>query len=240
MGYQLATITLLPVLYLQGKLVRRSIPRIPEPPGPRRGCTGSGPLLRLLVLGDSAAAGVGAAHQDEALLGRLVAALSAEFTVEWNLFAQTGATTASTLKRMRELDGGPFDVAVTSLGVNDVTGGIARRVWRTRQAELRRILRGSFGVARIVVCGLPPIHGFPALPQPLRWWLGARAREFDRGLQRDVEAEDRVSFLSLRFTEDTSLMAADGFHPGPNVYREWGRRAALAVTSLMKTCGNSA
>jgi len=239
MGYQLAAVALGPVLYLQGKAVRRSIPRLPEPPGSRHGSTGSGPLLRLLVLGDSAAAGVGAAHQDEALLGRLVAALSAKFTVEWNLFAQTGATTAWTLRRVREIDGGPFDVAVTSLGVNDVTTGVGRRVWLTQQSELRGILRGSFGVTRIVVCGLPPVHGFPALPQPLRWYLGARAREFDHDLERDVEAEDGVSFLSLRFTEDVSLMATDGFHPGPGVYKEWGRRAGLAATALMEARGKS-
>jgi len=191
-------------------------------------------LLRLLVLGDSAAAGVGAAHQDEALLGRLVAVLSAKFTVEWNLFARTGATTASTLQLMQELDRGPFDVAVTSLGVNDVTAGVGRRVWLEQQAELRRILRSSFGVTWIVVCGLPPVHGFPALPQPLRWYLGARARGFDRDLERDVETEDGVVFLSLCFVEDPSLMAADGFHPGPEVFREWGRRAGLAVTALTR------
>ena len=234
LGYPLATLTLGPILYLQGSWVRRSIPRLPEPPGSRRGIAGSGPLLRLLIVGDSAAAGVGAAHQDEALLGRLVASLSAAFSVEWTLFARSGETTASTLKRLRELDAGPFDVAVTSLGVNDVTGGVSRRLWRRRQARLRQILRGSFGVTRILACGLPPMHGFPALPQPLRWWLGVRAREFDRDLAQDIEAENRVSFLNLRFTEDMSLMAADGFHPGPGVYSEWGRRAARAVTTLMQ------
>lgn len=234
MGYHIATVALGPVLYLQGKAVRRSIPRLPEPPGRRSGSTGSGPLLRLLVLGDSAVAGVGAKHQDEALLGRLVAALSASFTVEWRLFAETGATTASTLERLQDLDGGPFDVAVTSLGVNDITAQVGRRAWLEQQAELRRRLHTSFGVARIVVCGLPPVHGFPALPQPLRWYLGTIARKFDHDLQRDVEGEHGVSFLSLRFTEDANLMSSDGFHPGPGIYREWARRAGLAATALMQ------
>ena len=137
------------------------------------------------------------------------------------------------LRRMREIGGGPFDVAVTSLGVNDVTAGVFRSQWRSRQAELRRALRDFVGVHWTVVCGLPPVHGFPALPQPLRWWLGARARQFDRDLENAVSAEDHVSFLSLRFTEDTRLMAADGFHPGPGVYSEWGRRAGVAVTALI-------
>ena len=235
MGYQLASLALGPLLYLQGRAVRESIPRLPEPPGPRRGSAGSGPLLRLLVLGDSAAAGVGASHQDEALLGRLTTTLSDEYTVQWNLFAKTGATTASTLRRLQKLDAGPFDVAVLSLGVNDVTSGVSRRAWRIRQAELRNNLRSNHGVNRFVVSGLPPVHGFPALPQPLRWYLGSRAREFDRDLERHVAAEEGVTFLSLQFTEDTSLMASDGFHPGPGVYSEWGRRAGVAVSDLMKT-----
>ena len=76
--------------------------------------------------------------------------------------------------------------------------------------------------------------GISVLPQPLRWCLGVRAQEFDRDLAQDIEAENQVSFLNLRFTEDMNLMAADGFHPGPGVYSEWGRRAARAVTPLMQ------
>jgi hypothetical protein len=33
--------------------------------------------------------------------------------------------------------------------------------------------------------GLPPMHRFPALPQPLRWYIGSRARDFDRALAAD-------------------------------------------------------
>ncbi|RMD81354.1 MAG: SGNH/GDSL hydrolase family protein, partial [Candidatus Dadabacteria bacterium] len=62
----LATITLGPLLLWQGWRVRLNVPRLPEAPGPRQGRAGKGPLLRLLIVGDSAAAGVGAAHQDEA------------------------------------------------------------------------------------------------------------------------------------------------------------------------------
>ena len=231
-SHLLATLPLAPVLFLQAHRVRRSIPRMPEPPGPRRGLSGTGPRLKVLIAGDSAAAGVGASHQDEALAGQLVGSLSADYSVEWSLEARTGATTATTLRRLRELDEENFDVAVTSLGVNDVTAGSSRRSWRSRQRELRDLLRGAFGVSGIVVCGLPPVHGFPALPQPLRWYLGERARAFDIDLEADAEAEEGVRFLSLRFSEDPSEMASDGFHPGPAVYARWGRMAALAISQL--------
>ncbi len=205
---------------------------MPEPPGPRRGLNGTGPRLKVLIVGDSAAAGVGASHQDEALAGQLIGALSANFSVEWRLEARTGATTATTLRRLRELGEEDFDVAITSLGVNDVTAGSSRRAWSSRQKELRDLLRSLFGVSGIVACGLPPVHGFPALPQPLRWYLGERARLFDFDLEAETRAEEGVQFLSLRFSEDTSVMASDGFHPGPAVYARWGQLAAHVISDL--------
>ena len=232
MGYQLATFALGPLLYLQGKAVRRSVPRLPEPPGAREGSIGSGAPLRLLILGDSATAGVGAEHQDEALSGRLVTALAPHFQLNWTLLARTGATTASTLRRLETFDDGPFDIALTSLGVNDVTSGIALHAWLAQQARLRQVLAKRHGVRGWVVCGLPPMHGFPALPQPLRWYLGARAGSFDRALADAIDGIDNARFLGLRFTEDTSQMASDGFHPGPPVYREWARRAAPVIAGL--------
>lgn len=101
MLHQLLTLTLGPLLLLQGRRVRKTIPLLPEPPGERCGVQGRGPLLRLLLLGDSAAAGVGAGHQDAALVGNLVRELSESFGVDWVLQAQTGATTRSTSQSLR-------------------------------------------------------------------------------------------------------------------------------------------
>lgn len=229
MGHRLATIGLGPLLLAQGRWARLRTPRLPEAAGARRGVSGHGPPLRLLVVGDSAAAGVGAAHQDQALLGYLVGALSDRYLVEWELFAKTGATTASTLDALSGLEAGPFDVALTSLGVNDVVVARRLRTWRREQRRLRVLLREAFGVSRLVVSGLPPVSGFPALPQPLRWYLGRRARQFDRVLARDVGDEADAAFLGLDFATDPRLMAADGYHPGPEIYRAWAHRAAALI-----------
>ena len=88
--YTLAIATLAPLLLWQGRRVRRVTPRLPEPAGPRAGVAGQGAPLRLLVLGDSAAAGVGVARQRDALTGRLLAELSPRHTVHWRLLAHTG------------------------------------------------------------------------------------------------------------------------------------------------------
>ena len=205
------------------------MPVLPEPPGNREGVAGNGPPLRVLIAGDSAAAGVGAASQDEALLGRLVADLSTDFSVAWSLHATSGHTTKQTLERLEQLPQQTFDVAVTSLGVNDTISMVSLPDWRRRQARLRQLLRDRFGVRTLIVSGLPPVHGFPALPQPLRWHVGLRATQLHRALAADVAAEADARFIDLRFSDDMSLMASDGFHPGPRIYAEWAQLIAAAI-----------
>lgn len=214
--------------------MRRTVPQLPEPGGAREGVRGSGPPLRLLIAGDSAAAGVGAATQDEALSGRLVAALAGAFEVRWKLLAHTGATTGDLLERLQQAPAEAFDVAVTSLGVNDVTGRTSLAAWRRRQRRLVELLGSRFQARRILLSGLPPMHRFPALPQPLRWYVGSRARDFDRALAGVADAQVGCEFVGLDYAMmDLQAMAADGFHPGPAVYRRWADELARRIIEAM-------
>lgn len=236
MLYWLRTIMLLPILGIQALAARRRALILPEPPGERSGEAGVGPPLRLLVCGDSAAAGVGADHQHRALLGQLVSELRGHYTVCWRLAARSGATTRSTLSHLGNLPPWPVDIATTSLGVNDVTSGVSLREWLRQQAALRNMLRQRFHARLIVISGLPPVHLFPGLPQPLRWHLGARAREFDAALAQAVAAEPDCAFVALNVTDDVSAMAPDGFHPGPQIYTLWaGLVAQRVLESLPST-----
>ena len=226
MRLALAKWTLGPLLLAQGRRVRRVTPVLPEPPGPREGEAGEGPLLRLLVLGDSAGAGVGAGSQEEALTGRFVAGLRGRYRVRYRLVARTGATTASTLRLLERAEPFAVDAAVTSLGVNDVTGDVGVARFLALQARLHALLRERLGARLVLASGLPPMDRFPALPQPLRWYLGARARELDRALAAALPDGRGAEYLAVAGELDAAHMAADGFHPGPAVYAAWGAAAA--------------
>lgn len=226
---------LAPLLLAQGAWVRWRTPRLPEPPGPRQGEAGAGPPVRLLILGDSAAAGVGAAHQNEALSGRLVESLASTHHVSWVLEAKTGATTASTLRRLQRMEPAETDVVVTALGVNDVVAGVALPVWLEQQRRLRSEFRGFLGSPHWILSALPPVHAFPALPQPLRMVLGRRARRFDRALREDVASDPKVTHLALDAPFEQRMMAVDGFHPGPPAYRLWGEKAAGRIREIVAT-----
>ena len=257
MGTRVLGPLLLPVLYVQGRRVRRTVPLLPEPPGARTGRRGLPPsttvmnpaaddvahgrahALRLLIVGDSAAAGVGAPSQEVALLGQLVDALSADGPVDWRLEARTGATAAGTRLHLAKLVPQRFDVAVTSLGLNDVTGGRAPADVLADLVAVVELLRTRFGVRHVVVSGIPPVGEFPALPQPLRGYLGRRAQAVDEALAKWAATAPDVEHLPLDFARDQaaipSAMAADGFHPGPALYAIWARALAERITAWRRS-----
>lgn len=231
--HHLATVLLAPVLLAQGRAMRKVALTLPEAAGPRAGITGDGPPLRLLVVGDSAAAGVGVANQQEALLGQTVAHLAQSHRVEWQLLARTGATTAGTLKYLQKTPPATFDIALSSLGVNDVTARRSLPIWLEQQQTLVALLRSKFQVRRIVLSGLPPVHKFPALPQPLRWYVGREVRRFDRALYTWAQTQPDCDYVNLNLDFDPSWLASDQFHPGPPIYRHWGSAVAQQVQTWL-------
>ncbi|GAB4273375.1 MAG: SGNH/GDSL hydrolase family protein [Pararhodobacter sp.] len=232
-GHPAARVVLAPLLLVQALGVRRRALILPEPEGPRAGVAGAGPVLRLLIAGDSSAAGVGVSHQDQALSGQLVRALAPHFTVHWALHATTGHTTAQTLERLRSLPEARFDVAVTALGVNDITRLRTVARFRAEQAALTHLLADRFGVRGHWRSGLPPMHRFPLLPRPLRDVLGAQARAFDRVLAEGrAPGRHHLPFDEARL--DPSMMAEDGFHPGAAIYAAWAQDLAAQIRAARR------
>ena len=229
-----AKLLLSPVLVAQALATRARLPRLPEAAGQREGETGRGPLLRLLMLGDSSAAGVGVAQQQQALAGHLPAALArqAGVRVRWRLVARSGINSAQCLALLE--DSGPVeaDVAVVVLGVNDVVDQVpSRRAVAARETIANR-LRNAHGVAHVVFAPLPPVHRFPGLPQPLRWVAGADARRHNAALADWAASRDDVSHVPIEMTLGIETMAEDGFHPGAPVYRHTADAIARHLAAL--------
>ena len=235
MKHQLAAIGLAPLWIPQALYVRWVTPRLSEPQGERSGTHGSGPVLRLMILGDSAAAGVGVSTQNQALSGQLVSALGSDFRVSWKLIAKTGHKAKDVLATLMMLAPEPFDFVVTSIGVNDVTHGTGTQKWMDQQARIVDLLQSRFQSRHIILSSVPPMHLFPALPQPLRWYLGARAGQFNRALRHFADGCEPCVFVSIDFPLETAYMAADGFHPGAPAYALWAGHIADVIRSRIDT-----
>lgn len=222
---------LAPLLIAQGLTVRRTAQSLPEATGPRAGTTGTGPPLRLAIIGDSSGAGVGAAHQNDALSGQLSHMLGANFTVTWHLNARTGATTRSTLDTLSTAEPAEFDIVLTALGVNDVTRLVPAQTWVRQQLTLLDRIETLYAPRQIYLSGMPPLGRFPLLPQPLRWTLGRHAQKLETARIAALKDRPGCTHVPFSLSIDPALMASDGFHPGPDIYHLWGKEMASRITS---------
>ncbi len=229
-------VALAPLLVAQALATRRRAPVLPEAEGSREGTIGAddAPTLRLLVAGDSSAAGVGVARQEQAVVGHLVRALhrATGRRVQWALRARTGLTTRGVHALLVEAAPFAADVAVVITGVNDVIDQVPTRRALGHRAALADWLLGSAGIRHVVFARLPPVHRFPLLPEPLRRVMGGDARRHDAALARWAATRSDVSHAAFALDLDASGMASDGFHPGEPVYRACGEALAAHVAAL--------
>lgn len=200
------------------------------------GQPGRGSHQRLLILGDSAAAGVGVDTQSQALSGQLISVLSATSQIDWQLEATTGHTTSDALARLSGISG-PFDTVVVSLGVNDTVRFTSARQYRAGQQRLITALRAR-GAQTILLSGVPPMQHMRALPNPLAWVLGRHAARLDRVLADLARTEPDVLHLPFDMPLEPHLLARDGYHPGPEAYPLWAARIAEKL-SLRASAGSA-
>lgn len=222
-------LTLAPLLVWQGRQVRQRTVRLPEAAGARQGCQGQGQLLRILVLGDSSAAGVGVSRQEDALAGQLAAHLSDEYRVSWQVVAESGITCAQLLNKLDAVLGQPFDCAVVAIGVNDVTARTQDKHWNSQLQRLRERLIMDFQVRHIFLSAIPPMQHFTALPRPLSDYLGRRAQRLNRLTSTMAQQCEDLTLMPMALGTQPEMLAADGFHPSQQAYKLWAEQLVLAI-----------
>ncbi|WP_335950720.1 SGNH/GDSL hydrolase family protein [Acinetobacter beijerinckii] len=232
MWLQLSTFALLPVVIIQGVKVRKKTPRLLEASGDRDGLVGQGDPLSLLILGDSAAAGVGVETQQDALSGAIMSQLKNEYTLQWKLHAKTGDTTKQVYQAVQQLEHKKYDIVITSIGVNDVTKLTSAKSWIKQQKQLFTQIQKQFQPKLIIVSGVPPMQHFPALPNPLAWLFGKYAEQMNQILQQWLAPQSQFRFIQYDIESFQAMdlpMASDGFHPSKEIYAIWGQQVAILI-----------
>ena len=224
-----------PILIPQGLYTKYKTPRLAEADGARQGILGSGAALGLLICGDSAAAGVGAELQSQALSGQLLQLLQAQYQCAWALEAKSGYTSAQLIQHLEQLNPQAFDIAVVSIGVNDVTKPISVTAWMKNIEKIHALLTEKFSVNYVIYTAVPPMQQFPALPFPLRYFLGKTAQQMNQQLQAKYAQQKQSTVLSMQLPIERQYMASDGFHPSPVAYTLWAEHIIALIQAWQQT-----
>lgn len=225
---RLAMLPTAPVLAVQGRRLRRDTPRLPDAAAPWHGAVAGPRPVRLLVLGDSTAAGVGAATQELALPGNLARELSTRLGrgVTWRAVGENGGTSGDLVERY--LDAAtevPADLVFLSVGANDALGLRPRWAFvRDIRTIVARLKAASPGVT-ILVSSLPAFSQFVLLPNPLRWNLYLHSTSLEAGARAAVAGMDNVWMSGPPPKYTDGFFASDLFHPSDSGYTDWARFA---------------
>jgi len=118
---------------------------------------------------------------------------------------------------------------VVSVSVIDVTGGTSQNQWERHLGRLCNLLRVRFGVQHVLLSSVPPMHASPALPFPLRWYLGKRAAALNRVMKDLAHSRGDAEFVQPAYPLTKQFIASDGFHPIPRPYAMWAEQLAERI-----------
>ena len=191
----------------------------------------AGHWLRLLWLGDSTAAGVGASEA-AATMPRVVAQLVGRPLAQ-QVLAVSGAQVADVIAdQLPKVAAFQPDVVLISVGANDTTHLTRPGAFRKRYTEL---LRGLPEGVKVILLGVPDMGAPTRLAQPLRAIAGWQGRRLDAEVVTvaraagaayvDIEGETGPAFRR----DPGRYFAADDFHPSNEGYTLW----AIAVIEVL-------
>ncbi|MEV4541473.1 SGNH/GDSL hydrolase family protein [Micromonospora echinaurantiaca] len=201
------------------------------------GRTGA-PPLRLVLLGDSSALGVGVARLDDTIGGQLANLLAegpAGRQVHLSSVGVSGSRATDLATQVaRALLGERPDVAVILIGANDATSlrrpadaaaYLGAAVHRLREARVE-----------VVVGTCPDLGAVRAIAPPLRQLVGWSGRRIARAQTAAVlDAGGTVVDLATEtgpvFRADAGTLCHDGFHPSADGYRVWAHALLPAVAA---------
>ncbi|WP_422773298.1 SGNH/GDSL hydrolase family protein [Plantactinospora sp. WMMC1484] len=199
------------------------------------------PPLRLVLLGDSAALGVGVERADDTVGGQLARLLAegvgpaagGERQVWLSSVGVSGSRSTDLATQVaRALLGGRPDVAVILVGANDVLG--LRRPGEAA-AYLGAAVRRLHGAGvRVVVGTCPDLGAVRAIAPPLRQvtgWLGRQAARAQAVavLEAGGTVVDLAAETGAVFRADAGTFCSDGYHPSADGYRVWAHALLPAV-----------
>ncbi|WP_136660892.1 SGNH/GDSL hydrolase family protein [Nitratireductor sp. XY-223] len=228
--YGIASWLMVPVALVAGLRLRARTTRLHPPHGHPFGRIGDGaePAYRILVIGDSSAAGVGADRVEETV-GPQIASVIHERTGACVAWRSSGSNSAI-CEELRDhvvpnLEREDYTHIVIAAGTNDAKNFLTARRFKKGFGGLLYALRAKWPKARIVWSPVIDMRTVPSLSPVLAHVLEMRARIINHVGHR--LCPERFALVAPRLQPpDPSGFSSDGFHAGASGYRYWAELLA--------------
>ncbi len=252
--YYLGIITCLPalpLLYFQGKKLKKTMPDLPEAEGIEGSVdTNSEHSLKIIALGESTVAGVGVATNEEGFMGEFARLMSVGFdcNIDWKIYAKSGYVASQVrevlVPKIIETEA---DLIIIGLGGNDTFKLNSPHGWRKNIEALVSDLRLKFPNTPIAITNIPPIKDFISFTPIMKFVFGNLGELFGDELTQITKGKEHEGLfyrplhmtlegLKRKYNVDaeTADFFSDGVHPSKLTYQVLAEDFAGFLTNNKK------
>ena len=222
----------MPLVFVQAMVLRNKIPKLHLPEDKPFGIAGGdGEILRVLILGESPAAGYGLSSYLDSVAAQLALCLSkGGSSVYWKACGWVGVDMLSLGRKTWPEE--PFDIVFVAMGVNDIKNLSSAHYWRRGIESVVAKCAAQYPEALVVFSDLPPVEQFPALSSVLSLILSWR-RELLQHVLTDMLEQKEMCSVPLDLQMEPRFFAEDRFHPSALAHKLWAEAVADKLSTKM-------
>ena len=236
-----------PILYLQSKRVRKTVPDLPEAKNPAGliQCEEKA-AFNLLVVGESTMAGVGIQDHKDGFGWSLAKHLSQHLqqTVRWEVQAMSGYTAQQLHELLLpKIEMKTADLIVIGTGANDAFTLNTPKTFSKNITKLIKQLKAQYTNSPIVFINMPPICYFPAFTKLMQFCLGHWVKLNGKQLETITKRCPNTYFMNEEIKpedwfdkyddfENIQDMFSDGVHPSQKTYELWAKECFSYLTKF--------
>ena len=246
----IVAVPLLPLMYFQGKNIRKKIPQLPEAKEPKGFVNGDfNKTINILSIGESTIAGVGIDFHKNGFTGTLANTLSTELknNVNWRVYAKSGYTVKQVCEKIiPKIEETATDIIVIGMGGNDAFTLNSPKKWISDINKLINLLQDKYPNTPIFFTNMPPIKEFPAFTKTIKFVIGNLVEILGKELKNVVQNKENVFYFDEIITlkewskkhslsiSNSTIYFSDGVHPSKLTYQIWGKEIGEFIVKTKK------
>jgi lysophospholipase L1-like esterase len=223
-------IPVFPILYILGKKLKNDIIKLPSRSEYLKIET-DGSKPKLLIIGESTAAGVGASSKETTFASQIFKHTGEKFAI--TNIGENGLKAENLQGLYKKLEGeigNSFSKAIILIGANDCFKLTSPWKFKRELEIFSLFLIKEKNVENITIPLIPPVHEFPLLPAIMRFFLGWHRNILTAELESLEKSVSQISFDNHKSKTSEVFYSEDGIHPSDYGYE----LIALAIAENIK------